>query len=160
RPDKGTPPKAKPQQVLPSIFWRYVLASGLLACGYVDFTLLGYHFEHTGLFAPASIPLLYAASNGVVGLTAVVCGRLFDRFGISVLVVGVLATMAALPLGFLGGAGAGAIAVMCWGAGMGVQDATLRSGIAQVVSMNKRGHAFGSFNGTFGVLWFIGSGIM
>ena len=36
----------------------------------------------------------------------------------------------------------------------------LRSGIAQVVSMNKRGSAFGAFNGVYGVMWFIGSAIM
>ena len=29
--------------------------------------------------------------------------------------------------------------VACWAAGLGAQDATLRAGIAQVVSMNKRG---------------------
>ncbi len=52
------------------------------------------------------------------------------------------------------------LSVLCWGAGMGVQDASLRSGIAQVVSMNKRGTAFGAFNGVYGVLWFAGSAMM
>jgi hypothetical protein len=47
--------------------------------------------------------------------------------------------------------------VACWGVGMGAQDACLRSGIAQVVSMNKRGSAFGAFNGVFGIGWFLGS---
>ena len=41
--------------------------------------------------------------------------------------------------------------------GLGAQDAILRSGIAQVVSMNKRGTAFGTFNAAWGVLWFLGS---
>jgi hypothetical protein len=40
---------------------------------------------------------------------------------------------------------------------LGAQDATLRSGISQVVSMNKRGTAFGAFNAAYGVLWFLGS---
>jgi len=160
RPNKGTPPKPKPPQPLPRVFWLYVVASGILAFGFFDFPLLGFHFQHTQLFAPQTIPLLYAGAMGVVGLTAFVCGHLFDRHGIPVLVVGVLATMFALPLGFLGGQVGGALAVMCWGAGLGVQDATLRSGIAQVVSMNKRGSAFGAFNGFFGVMWFIGSVIM
>jgi MFS family permease len=160
RPDKGQPPKAATDTPLTRVFWIYVMASGLLACGFIDFPLLGYHFEHTGLFAPATIPLLYAVSNGIVGLTAFVCGTLFDRYGVTVLVFGVLATILTLPLGFLGGHTGGILAVLCWGAGMGVQDATLRSGIAQVVSMNKRGHAFGAFNGVFGVMWFIGSSVM
>ena len=36
----------------------------------------------------------------------------------------------------------------------------LRPGIAQIVSMNKRGSAFGSLNGIYGVLWFLGSAAM
>ena len=45
----------------------------------------------------------------------------------------------------------------CWATGLGAQDASLRGGIAQVVSMNKRGSAFGVFNGVYGVAWFAGS---
>jgi MFS family permease len=160
RPDKGQPPKTKASGSLTRVFWIYVIGAGLLACGFVDFTLLAYHFQNTGLFSPAVIPLLYALSNGVIGLTALVCGYLFDRFGIVVLIFGVMVTMLTLPLGFLGGSTGAVIAVLCWGAGMGVQDATLRAGIARVVSMNKRGHAFGAFNGVFGVLWFVGSTTM
>jgi hypothetical protein len=96
----------------------------------------------------------------VNGATAVLFGRLFDRFGIVVLSWGILLSLLALPLGFLGGSTAGILAVMCWAAGLGVQDASLRSGIAQVVSMNKRGSAFGTFNGVYGVMWFVGSAIM
>jgi len=62
-----------------------------------------------------------------------------------------------LPFGFLGGTIGGYIAVACWATGHGAQDATLRSGISQVVSMNKRGSAFGAFNAVYGVLWFLGS---
>ena len=52
------------------------------------------------------------------------------------------------------------LAVLCWASGLGVQDASLRAGIAQVVSMNKRGTAFGTFNGVYGVAWFAGSAAM
>jgi len=74
-----------------------------------------------------------------------------------VLAVGILVTMLALPLGFLGGVTGAVLAAICWAAGHGVQDATLRAGIAQVVSMNKRGTAFGVFNAVYGVAWFAGS---
>jgi MFS family permease len=160
RPNKGTPPKPKGSQVLPRVYWTYVIASGILAVGFLDFPLLSLHFENEQFFSKETIPLLYSAAMAVVGLTALVCGRLFDRYGIPVLAFGVLATMLALPLGFLGGKIGAVIAVMCWAAGHGVQDATLRSGIAQVVSMNKRGTAFGAFNGVFGVAWFFGSWTM
>jgi MFS family permease len=160
RPNQGTPPAPPREEPLTPVFWTYVAGSGLLAVGFFDFPLLGFHFQHTRMFAPQTIPLLYAVGMGMVGLTAFVCGHLFDRFGVWILVFGILATMFALPLGFLGGAASGVAAVLCWAAGLGVQDATLRAGIAQVVSMNKRGHAFGALNGVFGVAWFAGSVVM
>jgi MFS family permease len=160
RPNKGTPPPVKAPQTLTRTFWLYVAAAGLLACGFFDFPVLNYHFQHSRIFTPEMIPFLYAVAMGITGLTALVCGRLFDRFGLSVLIIGILITMLALPLGFLGGPLGGVLAVIAWGAGHGVQDATLRSGIAQVVSMNKRGTAFGAFNGVYGVAWFAGSAVM
>jgi MFS family permease len=153
-----TPPTPKPPQPLTNVFWWYVVASGLLACGFADWGLLSFHFvDQAGMFAPQYVPLLYSLAMGVVGLTAFVCGRLFDRFGLNVLAIGILITMLALPLGFLGGVTGAILASLCWAAGHGVQDASLRAGIAQVVSMNKRGTAFGTFNAVYGVMWFFGS---
>jgi MFS family permease len=154
------PPKPKPPQPLPRVFWTYVAAAGLLACGFIDFPVLGAHFEKHQLFRPAIIPLLYSLAMGVNGLTAVIFGRLYDRYGLIVLTFGITLSMLALPLGFLAGATGAVLAVICWATGLGAQDATLRSGIAQVVSMNKRGTAFGIFNGVYGVMWFLGSTIM
>jgi predicted MFS family arabinose efflux permease len=159
-PSRGTPPAPKPPQPLPRVFWIYVAASGLLACGFLDFPLLSFHFQKTAIAKPAEIPLLYAGAMGITGLTALILGRVFDRYGIVVLSVSIVLTMLALPLGFLGGPAGAVAAVACWAAGLGAQDATLRSGIAQVVSMNKRGSAFGAFNGVYGISWFLGSVVM
>jgi MFS family permease len=126
----------------------------------VDFALLSYHFQKTDVAGPAIIPLLYSGAMAVNGITAPLFGRLFDRFGMAILSIGTLISMLSLPLGFLGGPVAAAAGVACWATGIGAQDATLRSGIARVVSMNKRGSAFGAFNGVFGVMWFVGSAIM
>jgi hypothetical protein len=97
---------------------------------------------------------------GVNGLTALVLGKLFDRYGISILSFGILVSLLALPLGFLGGPMGAIASVGCWAVGLGAQDASLRAGISQVVSMNKRGGAFGAFNGIYGVMWFLGSATM
>ena len=156
-PHRGTPPAAPKQQKLPSVFWVYVAAAGLLALGFVDFPLLAYHFQKNSLTKPEVIPLMYAGAMGVVGLTALIFGRLFDRYGIQVIAIGIVVSLLTLPFGFLGGTIGGYIAVACWATGHGAQDATLRSGISQVVSMNKRGSAFGAFNAVYGVLWFLGS---
>jgi MFS family permease len=153
---KSTPKPGK-IIVLPKVFWWYVAAAGMLALGYADFPMLAYRFQELKLVGPAAIPLMYSGAMGVEGLAALIIGKLFDRYGIGMLSVGILISLASLPLGFLGGQMAATAAVACWAIGMGAQDACLRSGISQVVSMNKRGSAFGAFNGVFGIAWFLGS---
>ncbi|HEY3104979.1 MAG TPA: MFS transporter [Pyrinomonadaceae bacterium] len=154
------PPPVPTQRNLPKVFWFYVAAAGLLAFGFIDFPLLAYHFQKSSLTKPEVIPLLYALAMGLGGLTALAFGKLFDRFGIVVIVPGILISLLALPFGFLGGAIGAYVSVVCWATGIGAQDALLRPGIAQVVSMNKRGSAFGALNGVYGVLWFAGSATM
>jgi MFS family permease len=158
--NRGTPPSKKDTTVLPKVYSIYVAAAGVLALGFLDFPLLSFHFENTTLVKKEYIPLLYALAMGVNGLTALIFGRLFDKYGIVVLAWGILISMFSLPLGFLGGATAATVAVCCWALGLGVQDASLRSGIAQLVSMNKRGNAFGTFNAVYGLMWFAGSATM
>jgi MFS family permease len=159
-PTRGSSARVPSHQALPKVFWIYVAAAGLLACGFVDFPVLARHFQSMAFLKQDQIPLLYAGAMAVNGLTALIFGRLFDRFGILVMVIGAVISTLSLPLGFLGGAGAAVASIACWATGLGAQDASLRSGIAQVVSMNKRGGAFGAFNGVFGVMWFLGTATM
>lgn len=156
-PHQGAPPATPTKKNLPNVFWIYTAAACLLALGFVDFPLLAYHFQEKSLTKPEVVPLLYAGAMGLNGITALVFGRLFDRYGIQVIVLGIIVSLLALPFGFLGGTTGVYISVACWATGLGAQDATLRSGISQVVSMNKRGTAFGAFNAAYGILWFVGS---
>ena len=157
---KGKPAPALKTEKLPPVFWWYVVAAGLLALGFIDFPLLAFHFEKSGLTKPETIPLLYAAAMGLGGLTALIFGKLFDIIGIPTIVVAIAISLLALPFGFLGGHAGVYLSVGCWATGVGAQDALLRPAIAQVVSMNKRGSAFGALNGIYGVLWFLGSWLM
>src|SRR6266702_6941512 len=77
------------RQSLLRVFWLSVTAAGLLACGFVDFPLLAYHFQKTAIARPVAIPLFYAGAMAVNGLTALIFGRLFDRFGIRILSLGI-----------------------------------------------------------------------
>ena len=159
-PARGTSVPPQTQMDLPRIFWPYAAAAALLACGFADFALLAYHLQKTHVVSPAVIPILYSGAMAMNGLSALILGRLYDHFGLATLSVGILVSVFALPLAFLGGPVAAAAGIACWGLGLGAQDATLRSGISQVVSMNKRGSAFGVFNAIFGVAWFAGSAVM
>jgi MFS family permease len=159
-PVQGAPTAPKGPQELPRVFWLYVTAAAVLASGFVDFPLLSYHWQKNSLVSPATIPLIYSGAMGVNGIAALIFGRLFDRYGVKVLSAGIGVSLLALPLGFMGGVAGAVAAAACWATGLGAQDASLRGGIAQVVSMNKRGSAFGAFNGVYGIAWFAGSVVM
>jgi hypothetical protein len=153
-------PPVAPQQKLPPVFWKYVAAAGLLAFGYIDFALLAFPFQQSATVPAETIPLLYAIAMGANGLGALVLGRAFDRIGAGALAIGIALGAAALPLALLGGRAGAFAGMVAWGLGLGAQDGCLRPAIAQVVSMNKRGAAFGAFSAVFGVAWFLGSAVM
>jgi MFS family permease len=160
RMQKEKPAPVVEQEKLPKVFWIYVIAAGLLALGFIDFPVLAFHFQKSSATKAETIPLLYAAAMGLAGLTALIFGKLFDLIGIKTIVIAIGISLLALPFGFLGGHAGVYLSVGCWATGVGAQDALLRPGIAQVVSMNKRGSAFGALNGIYGVLWFVGSAAM
>jgi predicted MFS family arabinose efflux permease len=160
RMSKDKPAPAVVQEKLPKIFWIYVVAAGLLALGFIDFPLLAFHFQKSSATKAETIPLLYAGAMGLAGLTALIFGKLYDLMGIKTIVIAIAISLLALPFGFLAGHAGVYLSVGCWATGVGAQDALLRPGIAQVVSMNKRGSAFGALNGIYGVLWFAGSAVM
>lgn len=153
------PPPAD-SQLLPRRYWLHVAAAAALAFGYLDFPFFAYFWVKKALFANAAIPLLYAGAMGLEGASGLALGRLFDRHGATVIGGATVVSMLALPLGFFGGTGAALAAIVCWGVGTGAQSACLRPAIAQVVSMHKRGRAFGAFNAVWGVAWFAGSALL
>ena len=142
---------------LPRAFWIYLAAGGLIAAGFVDLPLIAFHFQQTKLVSPSVIPVLYAIAMGVEGITALLAGKLFDRMGTPVLVMGVLLAAASNPLVFFGSFSAAVCGMALWGAGMGALQSTMRARISEMVPTERRGAAYGIFNTAYGVLWFVGS---
>ena len=154
-PQAGAAPVLKRAVIEPPRreFWIYAIAAGLTAAGFVDFALAGFHLAKS---TPVSmIPLYYAAAMAVNAVSALALGRLYDRFGLIVLPVTLVVSSMALPCLFLGWSAS--VAVALWGLGMGAFDSVLRAGVAKMASMNRRGTAYGIFNGVFGLFWFAGS---
>jgi MFS family permease len=138
-------------------FWLYVIAAGCIAAGIVDFPLIGYHLVQTHIATLAEAPVFYSAAMGIEALAALVFGRLFDRVGVVSLIAGVTLLAAANPLVFLGGFRMALAGMLCWGAGAGAINSSLRAEIAQLVPTARRGTAYGVFNTAYGILWFLGS---
>lgn len=147
-------------RAFPPVFWTYLLASGLVAAGYADFALIAYHLDHRQVIAADWIPVLYALGMGIQGAAALAFGRLFDRYGMSILIASVVLSAPFAPLVFLGRVPAAVAGMVLWGAGMGAQDTILRAVIATMIAPERRASAYGLFNAGFGLAWFLGSALM
>ena len=144
----------------PRVYWIYLAAVAAVAAGYADFPLIAYHFGKTSLVADTWIPIFYAVAMAVDAPAALLFGRLFDRFGIPVLIVASLLSSLFAPLAFFGGFGLALAGIVLWGIGMGAQESVMRAAIAEMVPADKRGSAYGVFNTGYGVFWFLGSVLM
>jgi MFS family permease len=147
-------------KVFPKVFWIYLAAVALIAAGYVDFPLIAYHFKRLSIVSDDWIPIFYAIAMGVDALAALLFGRLFDRRGISILIAAAFISSVFAPLVFFGGFYFALLGMVLWGVGMGAQESIMRAAIAGMVSMDRRGSAYGIFNTGYGIFWFLGSALM
>lgn len=144
----------------PRVLWLYLFAVALIAAGYADFPLIAYHFKKVSVASDSQIPIFYAVAMGVDALSAILFGRLFDRVGISILIVVALLSSLFAPLVFLGNFYFAFMGMALWGIGMGAQESVMRAAVAGMVPADKRGTAYGTFNLGYGVFWFLGSALM
>jgi hypothetical protein len=129
-PRKLEPLTIRPEHVAWSGFDRtfrfYTLASAFIAAGFADFALIAFHLARAGVTPPSWVPLLYALAMASEGAFALVIGRLLDRFGAPIVLMGIGLAALATPLLFVGDAAAAVIGAALWGIGMAVQDTALR----------------------------------
>jgi MFS family permease len=139
-------------------YYLYMAFAVLSVLGFSHFILVSYHLQIAHRLRPALIPVLFGVAMGTDAVAALAVGRFFDRYGLKVLYTLPLLMLPTLPLLFLAvhplwiwiGAG-------LWGAALGVQESTIRAGVATLTPEHLRGTAFGLFDTVFGVSWFVGS---
>ena len=145
---------------LPRSFWTYLIAAALVAAGFADFQLISFHFQQAAIVKTIWIPIFYSVAMAVSGVGSLVFGRLFDRFGISVLIPLTVLSACFAPLVFLGGFWMALFGAALWGLGMGVQESIIPAAVATIVPADRRPSAYGLFTGAYGISWFLGSAIM
>jgi MFS-type transporter involved in bile tolerance (Atg22 family) len=97
---------------------------------------------------------------GVDGVAALVFGRLFDKVGLSIMIVVALISSLFAPLVFLGGSYPAFMGMVLWGVSMGAQESIMRSSVAVMSTVERRGSAYGVFQTIYGISWFAGSLLM
>ena len=142
---------------LPHMFFVYLAGAALVAAGFVDFPLIAFHFAQTGSVDPGYIPVFYSVAMAVGGAGSLVFGRLFDRFGIGILVPLTIVTALFAPLVFFGDVPEALAGMALWGLGIGVHESIIPAAVAPMVPKGRRASAYGLFTAGYGVAWFAGS---
>jgi MFS family permease len=142
---------------LPRVFWIYMASAALVAAGFADFPLIAYHFTKASSLPKDLVPVAYAIAMGVSGTGSLVFGRLFDRFGITLLIPFTLLAAGFAPLVFWGNFWLALLGAAVWGLGMGVHESIIPAVVAPMVSPERRASAYGLFTAGYGLFWFAGS---
>ncbi|HXI99649.1 MAG TPA: MFS transporter [Micropepsaceae bacterium] len=138
-------------------YWLYMLAGASFAAGLMSFELISYHLARTQTVAGGWIPVLLAFSTGCGVVASLILGRLYDRFGLPVVLSAVFLSSLFAPLVFQGSLPAIIIAMPLWGIGYATQDTLLKAVVAGLLPEGRRGLAFGLFYTGYGAGWLIGS---
>lgn len=139
-------------------FFLYMASTSLLAFGFIDFPIITVHVSRLHVMEESFLPLLYAWAMLADAVSALVFGWMYDRRGLSVLVISAVLSLFFAPLVFLPHSLLYIVAgVTLWGIGMGAQESILKSAVATFVPKENRSTGFGLFETSFGVCWFLGS---
>ncbi len=141
-------------------YWIYLAAGLLIAAGFADFALIGFHFHKANTVSPNLIPVFYAVAMASSAIASIPLGRLFDRFGPNISLFAFLISAAAAPFVFLGTSVAALIGMVFWGIGISAQGSLLQAMLTGVIPPQKRSTAFGLFDTGYGIAWFLGSAVM
>jgi len=147
-------------QGLPRVFWVYLAGAVLVAVGFADFPFMAYHLERTSDISDSWLPAFYALAMGISGTGSIIFGKLFDKFGIWVLIPLTLVSALFAPLVFFGGICLGLLGIALWGLGMGVHESIVPAAVAHMAPRQRRASAYGLFTSGYGVFWFLGSVVL
>ncbi|WP_334172015.1 MFS transporter [Sinomonas sp.] len=153
----GAPTRAR---ALPRRFWWYSAFTATSMLGFATFAVISYHLEVRKVLPEPLIPVAYAVAMGAAALAALASGALYDRLGLSGLLVA-LPLGAAVPfLSFSTDPALVWIGAAVWGAATGMHESTLRAAVADLVPAAHRGTAYGTFTAIYGLAWLAGSTII
>lgn len=165
----------EPKQFVPFTlkkpFKLYIAGISLFAFGFADYALIIMHVSRhfagglsgalaqTGsLVSTGNLPLLYAGAMLVDALAALVFGNLYDKKGLTALVISTALSAMFAPLVFLTDSIPVLLAgIALWGVGMGAQESILKAAVTGMVPKSSRATGYGLFECSFGIFWFLGS---
>lgn len=154
---------------LSKVFWLYTLFSFVGTLGFVNFVLMGYHFKAKNIIPDAQIPFFYAVAMAIDGIFALFIGRIYDilkhrgknsNAGLFALITIPIFSLPIPVLAFSRSYKLAIISILLWGIVMGIHETIMKSAIADLTPLEKRGTGYGIFNTSYGIAMFFGSAFM
>jgi len=159
-PDLEKPQAMQSEPGFSRVFWLYALFTFLSVAGFANFQIISYHLAIKSIVPAAQIPVLYAVAMGVDALAALAIGKVYDRAGMTSLLIIPFVT---IPIPFLAFSSSYRLvwgAMVLWGIAMAIHETIMRAAVADMTPSARRGTAYGIFNTVYGASWFVGSALM
>jgi MFS family permease len=138
-------------------YWLYMIAGSCFAAGLMSFELVSYHLSSARIATEHWIPIFLALATVMAVAASLALGKLYDRIGITAVVIAVVLAASFSPFVFFGGFWVALGGLLLWGVGYATQDTLLKVLIASVLPEGKRNFAFGLFYLGYGGGWLVGS---
>ncbi len=148
------------EENLSGTFWLYSIFTIVTTMGFISFVILGYFFKEKNILNDAQIPFFYAIGMGVDAIAALIIGKSYDilknkykntKAGLKVLIVIPLFTILIPILAFFKNYYYAIASIMVWGIVMGCHETIMKSAIADLTHIKKRGTGYGVFNTFYGL---------
>jgi len=151
------------------IFWIYTAFTFFCALGLVNFSVIGYHLKANNLVSDGNITMLYSIAMVIDAGVALLVGKAYDQIkkrtgkktsGLLLLMAIPIITILlpfstlsrSIPLIVIG--------MIAFGMIIGTHETIMRSSIADITPINKRGTGYGIFNTVYGLALMGGSSLM
>jgi MFS family permease len=165
---ENSPLKQPESDKLSKIFWIYTIFTFVTTLGFANFALIGFHLKARHVLSDAQIPLFYALAMGVDAVAAMAIGKTYDIFkarrnnekaGLITLIAIPVFSLFIPGLVFSTKFAWVLAGVIIWGLVMGCHETVMKSAIADLTPLKKRGTGYGMFNAAYGLAIFIGSAL-
>lgn len=142
---------------LPKIFWLYVVASSIMALGFIHWVNVSYYLKAENLLSDPLIALMYLVAMSVNGIMAFPIGLLYDKVGPSSLLIAPISSALIVPFLLTKDFTFVIASSALWGVVMGVYESIARAFVADMTSPEGRALGYGVFGAFFGFSWMLGS---
>jgi len=157
------------QDKLTKQFWLYSIFSFITTLGFTSFVILGYYFKEKNLIKEESIPFFYSIAMIVDAIVALIVGKIYDNLksglknekaGLYLLIIIPLFTLILPFFVFTKNYILIITGIIMWRIVMGTHETIMKSVIADITHLKKRGTGYGIFNSFYGLSMFLGSFIL